>query len=135
MKFTLNKAAKVANVAKSTVLKAITSGRMSAPKNEKGHYEIDPAELFRVFPKKQEAENRTDAEQYLDLLETTRLKAQLELAEQRFSDAEKTIEDLRKRLDDEASERRETQRALTHMTHQEQERTRQGFWARLFGGQ
>lgn len=51
MKLSLNKAAKEAGVAKSTILEAIKTKRMSAPKNERGHYEIDPSELFRVFPK------------------------------------------------------------------------------------
>jgi len=36
--------------AKSTILEAIRSGRLSASKNTKGHYSIDPAELSRVFP-------------------------------------------------------------------------------------
>ena len=50
-KLSLNKAAKEAAIAKSTLLDALNSGRMSAGKNDKGHWEIDPAELFRVFPK------------------------------------------------------------------------------------
>ena len=36
--------------AKPTILKAIKSGRLSASKTEKGEWEIDPAELFRVYP-------------------------------------------------------------------------------------
>ena len=50
-KLSLNKAAKEAGVAKSTLLDALNSGRMSASKNDKGHWQIDPAELFRVFLK------------------------------------------------------------------------------------
>ena len=50
-KLSLNKAAKEASVAKSTLLDALNSGRMSAGKNDKGHWQIDPSELFRVFPK------------------------------------------------------------------------------------
>lgn len=51
MKLSLNKAAKEAAVAKSTLLDALKSGRMSASRNDKGHWQIDPSELFRVFPK------------------------------------------------------------------------------------
>ena len=51
VKLSLNQAAKEAGVAKKTVLEAIRRGALSGPKNEKGHYEIDPAELFRVYPK------------------------------------------------------------------------------------
>jgi len=50
---TLNQAAKAAKKAKSTISKAITSGRLSARKDEKGQCQIDTAELFRVFPTEQ----------------------------------------------------------------------------------
>jgi hypothetical protein len=50
MSLTLNKAAKMCGKAKSTILEAIKSGRLSASKNAKGYYSIDPAELSRVFP-------------------------------------------------------------------------------------
>jgi len=47
---TLGQAAKETGVSKPTISKAINKGRISATKNEKGEYDIDPAELFRVFP-------------------------------------------------------------------------------------
>src|SRR5690554_6264719 len=50
-KLSLNKAAKEASIAKSTLLHALNSKRLSAEKNEKGHWEIETSELFRVFPK------------------------------------------------------------------------------------
>ena len=50
MKYTLNAAAKLSGRAKSTISKAIKDGRLSASKNEKGGFEIDGAELSRVFP-------------------------------------------------------------------------------------
>jgi len=50
-KLSLNKAAKEAGVAKSTLLQSLNSKRMSAEKNEKGHWEIETSELFRVFPR------------------------------------------------------------------------------------
>lgn len=50
MKMSLNQAAKTCGRAKSTILEAIKSGRLSAPKDDKGRYEIDPSELHRVFP-------------------------------------------------------------------------------------
>ena len=56
-KLSLNKAAKEASVAKSTLLQALNSKRMSAEKNEKGHWEIETSELFRVFPRTGSAEH------------------------------------------------------------------------------
>lgn len=49
---TLGQAAKEARVSKSTVSKALKSGRLSYVSKTSAGYEIDPAELFRVFPKK-----------------------------------------------------------------------------------
>ncbi len=52
MKLTLGQAAKEAGISKPSLSAAIKKGRLSANKNESGVYEIDPAELFRVYPKK-----------------------------------------------------------------------------------
>src|SRR5215470_4086991 len=46
----LSGAATAAGIAKSTIWRAIKSGRVSATKTETGSYQIDAAELFRVFP-------------------------------------------------------------------------------------
>ena len=46
----LREAARQAGVNKTTVLRAIRGGRLSARKGEGGGYVIDPAELFRVYP-------------------------------------------------------------------------------------
>jgi excisionase family DNA binding protein len=48
----LREAAKQVNVSKSTILRAVRSGRMSAARTEDGGYSIDPAELFRVYQPK-----------------------------------------------------------------------------------
>lgn len=50
MALTLNQAAKTCGRSKSTLLNAIRTGRMSAPKDDQGRYTIDPAELHRAFP-------------------------------------------------------------------------------------
>lgn len=50
MALTLNQAAKACGRSKSTLLNAISSGRMSAPKDDRGRYAIEPAELYRAFP-------------------------------------------------------------------------------------
>lgn len=50
--FSLREAAQQARTSKSTILRAIQSGRLSAARTEAGGYAIDPAELFRVYPPK-----------------------------------------------------------------------------------
>lgn len=44
-----NAAAKTAGKAKATILEAIEKGELSATKNNRGHWQIDPSELSRVF--------------------------------------------------------------------------------------
>jgi dTDP-4-amino-4,6-dideoxygalactose transaminase len=50
MGLSLREAAREAHISKSTVLRAIQSGRLSAGRTQDGGYDIDPAELFRVYP-------------------------------------------------------------------------------------
>jgi hypothetical protein len=58
MKFTLNQAAKDCGRAKSTISKAIKSGKLSHEKGENGAFLIDPSELHRVFPKTGNEQNK-----------------------------------------------------------------------------
>lgn len=51
MKLTLGQAAKESGKSKATISKAIKSGKLSVIAQTSAGYEIDPAELFRVFPK------------------------------------------------------------------------------------
>jgi len=46
----LSEAAQATGVNRSTIYRAWKSGRMSATRLETGQIEVDPAELFRVFP-------------------------------------------------------------------------------------
>ena len=61
MELSLSQAAKEANVAKSTISRAIEKGRLSARKDDLGRFHIDPAELFRVFAPQQR--NNTETQQ------------------------------------------------------------------------
>lgn len=50
MAYTLGQAAKATGKTKATIQEAIKRGRVSAAKDESGRYQIDPAELHRVYP-------------------------------------------------------------------------------------
>lgn len=50
MHLTLNKAAQTCGRSKATLLAAMKSGRLSASRDDRGRYAIEPAELHRVFP-------------------------------------------------------------------------------------
>lgn len=49
---TLGEAARAAGVSKATISKALANGRVSYVEKTTAGYQIDPAELFRVFPPK-----------------------------------------------------------------------------------
>lgn len=87
MSYTLGMAARATGHSKSTVYRAIKSGRVSASRSEGGDYAIDPAELHRVFaPVAADAtrsgngslkRNATAAEQGEIALENARLGAEV----------------------------------------------------------
>jgi len=48
----LKAAARESGVAKTTLLRSIRDGRLSATKDDKGSWSVDPSELFRAFPRR-----------------------------------------------------------------------------------
>jgi excisionase family DNA binding protein len=56
----LREAAQQAGTSKSTILRAIQSGRLSAARTDEGGYSIDPAELCRVYPPRSEPDPSAD---------------------------------------------------------------------------
>ena len=110
MPYTLGQAAKATGKSKSTLQVAIKKGRVSATQAESGQYQIDPAELHRVYPpisstdrtaEPQSEQNRTDrtAEKMAEIMG---LQARLEVMEQIVSEL---------RGDKEKAERREVEAA------------------------
>jgi hypothetical protein len=102
MRYTLGTAAKATGKAKSTILRAVKSGTISATKAHDGSYEIEPSELHRVFPPngaQQVASN--DTQPYEEHGATLRFRLEIAEAErQRERDQmQATIDDLRARLD------------------------------------
>lgn len=111
MAYTLGEAAKATGKSKTSIRRALDSGRVSGTKNDLGEWEIEPVELHRVFPL---AEHRNgDAEAEAARPVTAVLQAKLEAAEARIADKDAVIDDLRRRLDLEAEERRKLTAMLT----------------------
>lgn len=72
---TLGQAAKECGKQKSTLLNAINKGRISASKDDKGQWQIDPSELFRVFQvqhRETPIEHHETAQHLAELLERER---------------------------------------------------------------
>jgi hypothetical protein len=130
MSYTLGQAAKATGMSRSSILRAVNSGKVSATKDVvKGSWMIEPAELHRVYPmvKAEQSENdeMTSHAHGLDELRQVWDRERVQL--------ERTIEDLRGRLDAADEERRATLQRLTALlTDQHQETSkRRGWFARL----
>jgi hypothetical protein len=102
MRYTLGTAAKATGKAKSTILRAIKSGTISASKSHDGSYEIEPSELHRVFPPTStQPETSNDTQPHEEHTATLRLRLEI-LETERLREREQmqaTIDDLRARLD------------------------------------
>lgn len=61
MILTLRQAAELTGKSKSTLTRAIKSGRLSASRDAEGMYAIDPAELARTYPFVETADAQHDA--------------------------------------------------------------------------
>jgi len=108
---TMGQAAKEAGISKSTLSRAIKTGKVSAVKNAKGGWDINAAELFRVYPRNTATgagngsmkQNVTPAETPpgTDTLraEIDGLKAQLELMRESIEDLKEQREGWQKQAE------------------------------------
>ena len=146
-KLSLNKAAAYSGKAKADILKALKSEdplkKLSGAKNEKGHWEIDTAELDRVFGKKS-TEIATTGNELVSTTNSNRsatpenssatsnlevevatLREQLRSAEKEKGYLNQKIEDLKERAERAEKKEDEPQARLPA--------PKRGLWARLVG--
>jgi hypothetical protein len=116
--YTLGEAARASGKGKSTIAKAIKSGRISATRDPDGSYQIDPAELHRVYPVTSTPHGsggRSDTG-----ADTSGAPGDLVTWRALAIEREETIRHLWQRLDASEAERREIQIKLTALlTHQQ----------------
>ena len=142
MKYTLSQAARATGKNKATIQRAIKSGKITAPKNSSGIYEIDPSELHRVFDATAQrvaqhpnATTRNTNVTARNMPETkalhrvAELEKELAVAEERKSGLEgqmhhlsETVDDLRKRLD-------QSEGRVTALLSDQRPKS---FWGRIF---
>lgn len=114
MTYTIKQAAEATGKTKPTILRAIQRGKISAQKDGHGEWEIDPAELHRVYePVSDGTDKHTDAGDDAAEREVELLQARLAAAEIRLAEKDAQIEALNRRLDAADEERRTTLRQLT----------------------
>jgi len=111
MTYTLAQAAEATGRSKSTIFRAIKSGKLSAARDELTQgWLIDPAELHRLYPVVA-SDDSNDAPRKDHA--TDGMKREIELLRERLADKDAVIDDLRRRLDAEGEERRRLTAILT----------------------
>lgn len=128
-KFTLGQAAKATGKSKSTISKALKSGKISYTEKSSSGYEIEASELFRVFPANTDNQPQNEQIETPDVNGKERLELERLRTENEYLKEERDY--LRRSLDDESEERRK----LTAMLTDERTQKRRGFWARLLAKQ
>ena len=124
--YTLGQAAKATGKQKSTILEAIRNGRISATKNDLGRYQIDPAELHRVYPPIVQTERE---ETQTNPYKTELLEEKIKFLERELARLERQEADLREDRD----HWRKQATALLTDQRAKPEPPRMGLWQRLFG--
>ena len=139
---TVSQAAKEVGITRGGLWKAIKEGRLSATKNNKGQFSIDPAELFRVYPPVDKVDINSEQasidEHTSKYHEVDELRIRLELTNRLLEKSESECNDLRRRLDDEAQERRKLTALITHQPQKQQDikqdrKEDSPLWRKLFG--
>jgi hypothetical protein len=130
MSYTLNEAAKATGKSKTTIHRALKSGKVSAIKRDNGAYAIEPAELHRVFPpvpaeRNEERSIRNDTEHLRDDQGTLRI--QLETIEK---EREREREQLQETITDLREDPPPPRQQATALLEDKRPR---GFWKKLFG--
>lgn len=130
MTYTLNEAAKATGKSKTTIHRALKSGKVSATKTATGAYAIEPAELHRVFPivpaeRNEERSARNSEEHRRNDLGTLRI--QLESVEK---ERERERQQLQETIADLRDDRDRWRQQATALLEDKRPR---GFWKKLFG--
>lgn len=98
MKLSMTQAAKHTGKSRATIFRMIKSGKLSAEMTDAGTYQIDTAELFRVFPAVPRNVSDTDEMKRNDTAET-------EMFNRLIGTLQEQVVDLRRRLDLSEAER------------------------------
>jgi hypothetical protein len=134
MGISASEAAKLVGKTKPAIINAIKAGKLSASRDDNGHYVIEPVELFRVYTAVPSVV-KSDEELYENLTgdQSEALRAENEQLRQRLADKDDVIDDLRKRLDAATEENTRLSAVLTSQLAPPKLR-KAGWWQRLLGG-
>ena len=133
MFYTLGSAAKATGKTKTAIADSVKKGRISATKDSFGRYQIDPAELHRVYPPTSEKDGKDDPQQGLD--KTPELTAKIMILEVQVKAIGELKDQIAAERDDLRADRDHWRRQATALlTSQQETKPAAGFWKRLFHG-
>lgn len=134
MTLTLRQAADKCGKSRSTIHRALKSGKMSGSRSDEGTWRIDPAELKRVFPwdghehvRRDVTEHRQDGAGDSSAV----LAVKVDMLEQQLERERETVDDLRRRLD--KAEDRVLALSAPSLPTKQQDSPQRGLWGRLRG--
>lgn len=149
MKLTLGQAAKHAGRAKGTLSKALTNGQITAQKDEKGRWQIDPSELQRwmeanPLPNTTENQDTTPLETPKNSIGNSALETEVKMLREQMATIDTMhererqvlvdqIEDLKTEAERRSREHMQALAVLTDQREKTAEPPKRGFWARLTG--
>jgi hypothetical protein len=137
MPYSLKQAADATGRTKPAILRAIQTGKISAKKNELGEWEIEPAELHRVYPPVAGGVALTGKPDEVAVADVLLLRQELTAKEERLTALQEErererrqlterITELRDQLARSEEERREKDRQLTALLTDQSGRGEQG---------
>lgn len=137
MKLSLIKAAEASGKSKSTINRAIKSGKLSAHRNDDGSYSIDPSELARAFPPGEPGTRPTDPPRNpSEPFNIKDIELRLNATQQRLADAQERLTEKDDIIADLRSDRDTWRQQATRLLedHRKNDDMRpKGIWKRLFG--
>ena len=99
---TLGQAAKETGLSKTAISRAVKIGRLLATRNDQGEYQIDPSELFRVYPVTASVDS--EPERQATPKDNSGLQGQIDLLRE-------MVDDLRERLSNTEEARQRAEQA------------------------
>ncbi len=103
MAYTLGQAAKAVGMSKTSILRSIKAGRISAGRDEFGQWAIEPCELHRVYPAIADdtdmGNGAGERAVTVDATAVAEANARAALSEARISDLKSMLDDVREQRD------------------------------------
>ena len=131
--YSLKQAADAVGRGKPAILKAIKSGRISAHKDDNGQWQIDPAELHRVYPMLTGNGSGSETGEREEIVRSlSKLDREIELLRERLGEKDELIADLRTERDRLLAVI-ETQATQVKQLTDERPAQHRSWWRRLFG--